>query len=122
MLFQPKVAWAASNTWTGVCVSPTDSSVPTIQGLQCLIANVLSVSLTLLGIAGFIMLVWGALQWQLSGGDSQATQKAGKTMLFAFAGLVLALSSFIILNVVADFTGVKSILHFVVPTSDTNWQ
>lgn len=125
----PLPAQAQTSVWHGVCtgkgsvsssgVSRTD--VATIQGIQCLIANVLSVTLTLIGLSGFIMLIVASFRWMLSGSNSQEVEKAGKTMTFAVVGLLVALSSFIILNLLAEFTGVKSILNFVIPSSDTQW-
>jgi hypothetical protein len=117
----PAAAKAQTSPWTGVCVSEENQDVATLQGLQCLLANVLSVSLTLLGIIGFVMLVIGAIRWQVSGGNSQHVEKSKQTMTYALIGLIVALSSFIILNLVAEFTGVKSILNFVIPDSNTQW-
>lgn len=116
-----KPVQAQTSPWDGVCVSQFDPEVATIQGLQCLLANVLSVFLTILGITGFIMLVVGSMRWLLSGGNSQNVDKAGKTMTFSVVGLVVALCSFIILRLVAQFTGVDTILDFTIPSSDTVW-
>jgi len=120
-LINPAYTYAQTSTWEGVCVSETDPDVATIQGLQCLIANILSVILTIIGLAGFIMLIVGAFRWMLSGGNQQSVSKAGNTMVYAVIGLILALSSFMILNIIAQFTGVESILEFVIPSSDTTW-
>ena len=117
----PSLAQAQTEAWSGVCVDTVNTDVATIQGLQCLIANVLSVALTLIGIAGFIMLVVGSMRWMLSGGNAQNVEKAKNTMTFAVVGLIVVLSSFIILNLVAEFTGVKSILQFTIPASTTMW-
>ncbi|MFH2118377.1 MAG: hypothetical protein ABII10_01425 [Candidatus Paceibacterota bacterium] len=114
-------AFARTSSWSGVCVSESDNSVATIQGLQCLLANVLSTFLTLVGIAAFIMIVVAAFNILTSGGNSQNMEKAQKSITFAVIGLVVALSAFIILNLVADFTGVKTILKFNIPGSDTQW-
>ena len=103
----------------GMCVS--DEGVATIQGVACLIANVLSVSLTLIGLAGFVMLIVGSLRWLLSGGNSQNVDKAKKTMTFAIVGLVLALSSYMIINLIAQFTGVNMITEFIIPANDEDW-
>ena len=112
---------AQTSSWSGVCVSTKDPDVATIQGLQCLIANILSVFLTTLGITGFIMLIVGSMRWMLSGGNSQNVDKAGKTMTFAVVGIVVSLSSFIILRLIAEFTGVQTILNFTIPSSEKTW-
>jgi len=91
----------------------------TIQGIMCLLANVMSVTLTLLGIVGFVMFVFGSIKWMLSGGNSQELESAKKTITFAFIGLGLALCSFLIINIIARFTGVSVIEQFFIPPSDT---
>lgn len=114
--------------WGGVCVGQGSTSdgvsrtdVATLQGLQCMMANILSIFLTAMGIAGFIMIIIASFRWMLSGGKAQEVEKAGKTIVFVVAGLLLALSSFIILNLLAEFTGIKTILNFVIPSSQTVW-
>ncbi len=120
-LITPLAVSAQTKPWSGVCVSETDPDVATIQGLQCLLANVLSIFLTTLGLVGFVMLIVGSMRWLLSGGSSQNVDKARKTMTYALVGLVVALMSFIILRLIAQFTGVNTIMNFTIPDSSKNW-
>ena len=73
-------ARAQTVTWSGVCVGTTENSldVATIQGLECLIANVFTVIITIIG-----------------------------------------LSAFIILNLIASFTGISIITQFRIPEADS---
>lgn len=114
-------AQAQTQAWTGVCIQTFEVNgnqvvVPTIQGAQCLIANVLAVVVRLVGLAGFIMLIVGAFRYMLSGGNAKGTEGAKNTMTFAIIGLVIVLSAFIILNLLAQFTGVDEILFFNIPS------
>lgn len=120
-LLIPKQALAQTSPWRGVCVSQRDPGVVTIQGFQCLIANILLIALPTIGLAGFVMMIVGSFRWLVSGGNTQATEKARNTMMFAVVGLVVALSAFIILNLVSKFTGIDSILEFSIPDSTKNW-
>lgn len=113
----PAQAQAQTSVWGGVCVGGADSDVATIQGAQCLIANVFMVIITLIGLVGFVMFLVGAIQWMVSGTNAQGVQKARSTMLYSVVGLVVALSAFIIINLIADFTGVNVIRNFQIPTS-----
>ena len=124
-LTTPNKALAQTEKWedleqdiggsAGYCVV---DGVATIQGTMCLLANLLSVALTFIGLAGFIMMIVGSLTWLVSGGNSQNLEKAKKTMTFAIIGLVVALSSYIIINIIASFTGIDIIKQFVLPSSD----
>ncbi len=118
-LFAAAPVLAQTEAWEeGLCVQ---YGVATIQGIGCLLANVLSIVLTVIGIAGFIMMVVGSLRWLLSGGNTQNVESAKKTMTYAVIGLVVAISSFAIINLIAEFTGVHIIKEFFIPTSDFDW-
>lgn len=116
-------AMAQTQEWLSFnakCVgSGTNTDVATIQGFGCLIANVFSVAIAFIGFAGFVMLVVGSFRYLLSGGNAKGTETARNTMTFAIVGLVVALSAFIILNLIAQFTGVGTIMQFVIPDSDS---
>jgi hypothetical protein len=120
-LVLPQPVQAQTTAWSGVCVYTEDTEVATLQGFQCLLANVFSIALTTIGIAGFIMLIIGSMKWLLSGGNAQHVEKAKNTMTYAIVGLIVALSAFIILNLVAEFTGVKTIMQFTIPDSTRKW-
>jgi hypothetical protein len=111
----------AQAAWEQACVSEKHPDVATIQGFQCLLTRVLSSFLTLVGIAGFLMMIFSGIRILMSGGDSGAVEKSKNSITYAVVGLVLALSAFIILNLVAEFTGVSTILEFVIPDSTKQW-
>ncbi len=104
--------------WNGVCVGGADQDVATIQGLECLIANVFTVFITLLGLLGFVMFIIAGFKWMTSGGNSKGMESARGAMTYAVLGLVISLSAFIIINLIAEFTGVNIIRTFSIPTSD----
>jgi hypothetical protein len=105
--------------WEGVCVGGPDNDVATVQGAQCLLANIFSVAIGVIGFAGFIMLIWGSIKYIRSGGDSGGIKSARDTMTFAVVGLVVSLTAFMLVNIIAEFTGVNLIKVFVIPDSNT---
>jgi hypothetical protein len=112
-------AYAQGKEWTeGICVR---NGVATIQGVQCLLGNILTIAISGIGLVGFIMLIVGSFRYLLSGGNAKGVDGGKQTMTFAIIGLVVALTSFMILQLVADFTGVKSILNFHLPSSETRF-
>lgn len=122
----PNPVQAQTFQWKGVCVGSektgaNSETVATIQGFECLIANVFVVFITLIGLSGFVMFVYASFRWLLSGGDSKGTQAARNTMTYSIVGLVVALSAFIVINLIAEFTGINAIKAFRIPTSDIMW-
>lgn len=113
-LFLGRAEHASAQTmpWRWDCVN---NGVATIQGLECLIANVFMVIITLTGFSAFIMFIVAGFRWMLSGGNSKGMESARNTMTFAVVGIVVSLSAYIILNLISDFTGITEILRFEIP-------
>lgn len=108
--------------WTGVCIYQESEDAPkvaTIQGLQCLLANVLSVAITLIGIVAFFIFIISAFQIMMSGSNSKGLESAKGSITFAIVGIVVALSAFLILNLLSSFTGIN-LTRFVIPAASDN--
>jgi hypothetical protein len=105
-----------TQAWSGVCTETGNAyGVATIQGLQCLVGNLLQVAVSGIGLAGFVMLILGSFRYLLSGGNAKGIDEGKNTMTYAIVGLVVSISAYFILRLISDFTGVRSILNFVIP-------
>jgi hypothetical protein len=111
----PISALAQGDAWSGNCVSKTDKTVPTIQGFECLFANILSVIVTLAGIAFFIMFIVGGFQYMQTNNDPKAVAAASSTLTYAVIGLVGIIVSWLILSFIKTFTGVN-VTEFKIPS------
>lgn len=90
--------------------------VASIYDLETVFSGVISVVLTLVGIATLVMLVVGGFKFLSAGGDKEATQKASQTITYAIGGLVLTLSAWIILNFLGNFLGINfSVFNICLP-------
>jgi hypothetical protein len=117
--------YAQTQAWSGVCVGPAQinaatkaNDVATIQGVQCLLANVFTVIITIVGLAGFVMFIVGAFRYLVSGSNSKGIEAAKNTIQYMVIGIIVTLSGFIILNMISSFTGIDVITRFVIPSSD----
>jgi hypothetical protein len=99
----PFTAYAQSD-WTGECIV---GDVATIKGIGCLLQNVFTVFLQLLGLAFFIMLIIGGFKYLTAGGDPKAVESAKGTLTAAVGGIVLAILSWFILVFIRNLTGVN---------------
>lgn len=120
-LLLPADVSAQTAEWTGACVASElsdgrGSDVATLQGLECLLGNFLSVILAVIGLAAFVMLIIGAFRWMLSGSNPKGAETARNTITFAVIGIVVALSGFIVLNLLSSFTGID-LTQFIIPRS-----
>lgn len=116
-----KPVQAQTRTWTLINENCVKDGTATIQGIGCMLANVFSVILTLIGITGFVMIIYAAFIMLTSAGKSQQVEKSKNTITFAIIGIILALSAFIIINIIASFTGVKVLKSFSIPGSERDW-
>ena len=113
-IFSPSPVYA-QDAWFGRCVSGSgDEAVATIQGFECLFANILSVVVTLAGIAFFIMFIIGGFQYMQTNNDPKAVAAASSTLTYAVIGLVGIIVSWLILLFIKDFTGVD-VTKFEIP-------
>jgi hypothetical protein len=81
------------------------SAPATLQGLETVFESVVTSLLALGGIVLFLMLLSGGFKYLTSGGDPKAVEGAQKTLTYAIGGLVLLAGSFMLLNIIAQFTG-----------------
>ena len=122
LLLSASPALAQQKTWGGICVGGTDKDVATIQGLECLIANIFTVIITLIGLSAFVMFILGSITWLTAGSDTNNMEKAKKSFTYVVVGIIVALSAFIIINLIASFTGVNIIRNFSIPNSNLGMQ
>lgn len=74
--------------------------------------NALGAFLGLGGILLFVILIASGFQFMTAGGDPKTIAAAWKTLTFAIVGLILVACAYLILNLVAGFTGANNILNF----------
>lgn len=72
-----------------------------------LVSNIVSVAFIVSGIAFFILLVMGGVQWLTSGGDKGKIESAQKSITAALIGLAIVASSYAIYNLVLYFFGIN---------------
>lgn len=98
-----------------------DGDVLTIQAIEGIVYNILAIAVTGIGFAGFVMMIVGSFQYLLSGGDSKGVEGGKNTLTYAIIGLIVALSSWIILDFIARFTGVDTIKVFDICFGDNSY-
>jgi len=125
-------ASAQTKVWSGACTAEglfsangldldPGKDVATIQGFSCLIANLLSIAITGIGLLAFVMFVIASFRYLVAGGNSKNVELAKGTMTYAVVGIVVALSSFIILNLISNFTGIN-VTEFIIPAASNTVQ
>jgi hypothetical protein len=74
-----------------------------------MLATVLNVMLGGAGVAAFVVLLWGGLQWILAGGDKEGTEKARKKITAALVGLAIVFSAYALLYILRALFGINLI-------------
>jgi len=74
--------------------------VPTLKCFEVVFQNILSIASGLVIVVLFIMLVNGAFTYLTSLGNPEKLKKAQGTLRYAIIGLVIFLSSFLILKII----------------------
>lgn len=110
-IFLPNPVYAQT-PWIGKCVS---NGTATIQGFECLFANIAQVIVYFAGIIFFFMFIKGGFEFLTSGGDPKKTAKATSTLTMSVIGLVGVIISFLIIKFISNFTGVN-VTDFKIPS------
>lgn len=76
------------------------------QGIFQLVIQLLFILAMLLSLA---YLIWGGIQWTMSGGDKNGVGAARQKIIYAIIGLVLVFLSFFILSVISALFNVDLI-------------
>lgn len=90
-----------------------DNRFNTLAGLtpQSLLVLGVNVLLGSAGIIAFFMLLWGGVQWILSGGDKEGVEKARKRITGALIGLAIVFSAYALLYIVTQLFGINNALQ-----------
>lgn len=68
-----------------------------------IIGLVIKSALGLIGGLALVMMVWGGFQWLVSAGNQEKVKKGSQTMLWSIIGLVLVLSSYLLVDTLLKF-------------------
>lgn len=74
--------------------------------LPKIVSGALQLALTFAAIIFFFILVWGGIQWIVSGGDKAATEASRGRITAALVGLVIVFAAWAIAALIGTFFGV----------------
>ena len=96
-------------------VKPPDTGYP---NLESFITNFINLTFAIAVLAVLVMLIWGAFEWIVSGGDKDAVSKARGRIINALIGLAVLAVAFALAKVAGQFTGIDILkLHIPTPSS-----
>ena len=78
-----------------------------IPNPESVIKSGINTALMILGGVSVIMIVYAGFRFTLASGDPQAVKAARNTILYAVAGIVIAILSYTIVNWVTDNLSIK---------------
>jgi len=92
----------AATSWSGECVS---DGVATIQGITCLLQNLLSPIPALIALVAIGMIIMAGIRIINAGSDPKALASAWATFTYALIGLILLAIVWLVLILIKNFTG-----------------
>ncbi|QQG43763.1 MAG: hypothetical protein HYW45_01940 [Candidatus Daviesbacteria bacterium] len=109
-LLNPVGVWAADTT---IQIKKPDVGFANISDF--LNAGIRLIFIIALIIA-LVMLVWGAVEWILSGGNKDAIGNARGRIIHALVGLAILAVAFAIVQLAGGFLGVDLLREFTIPS------
>ncbi len=76
-----------------------------VGGISLFLNNFIQLIYILASVVFVIMIVWGGVEWVLSGGDKEKISGAQKRITNAIIGITILATAFAIIKVVGTFTG-----------------
>lgn len=78
----------------------------TLKNFEVVVANFLNVATGLAALLALAMLFVGGFKYITSRGDPKANDAARSTITWAIAGLIFIVAAYLVIRLVASFTGV----------------
>ncbi|MBI3103501.1 hypothetical protein HYZ05_01015 [Candidatus Daviesbacteria bacterium] len=108
-LLQPVQALAAAD----ITISPPPQGYKQIGDF---VTNIVSISFAVALLVVLVMLIWGAFEWIVSGGDKEAVGKARNRIINALIGLAVLAVAFALARVGAQILGFTDLTTLPIPT------
>ncbi|MGD9129405.1 MAG: hypothetical protein PVJ09_02885 [Candidatus Woesebacteria bacterium] len=81
------------------------------EGMAVLISRMMTLAMVAATILVLLYLIWGAIEWITSGGDSGKVQKARDKIIQAIIGLLVLSASGALIMLIQNFLGIE-VLEF----------
>lgn len=104
-----RIVLAATNSLGDLTNPAANKFTPDTTGLEKLVGNLTGVGTIVAGLALVGYFIYGAVQWSTAGGDKAGIEEAKKILTNAVIGLVIAASTFIIVDILQNVLGLKII-------------
>lgn len=111
--------WEVKDSAGNVTETCLIDGVPTLKCLEIVFSNILTISSAIIILVLFIMFIVGAFTYLTSFGNPEKVKKAQGTFKYAIIGLVLFVSTYLILRII-DFLflgNTGAIFRFEIPGS-----
>lgn len=86
-----------------------------IDDVSTIIGSGIQIALILAGLLTLVFLIWGGVQWILSGGDKAEYEKARGKITAALIGLIIVAASWAIMTLIGKVLGFD-VFNFEIPT------
>ncbi len=103
------LAFAQNGSWAS-CTTP--EGVATLNCIPIVFQNVVNWLLIFAAIAAIFFILFAGIKFMRSGGQPKLIEDARNTFVYAIAGLVVILLSFVIINFISAATGLTCIKQF----------
>lgn len=90
-----------------------------VEGIEAVVQNFLGIVTGLGALLALAMIFVGGFKYIIARGDPKATDSARATITWAVAGLIFIIAAYLIIRLVASFTGV-GVDTFKIPTGSSN--
>lgn len=95
--------------WDVACIR---EGVATLSCVPTVFLNIFSALLMFAGLTALVMFLMGGLKFMNSAGDPKKLEGAKNNLTYGIIGLLIIFFSFLLINIIAQVTGVACIKRF----------
>lgn len=95
---------AASAAYADIKLSPPDQGY---QSIDKFLQNIITISFSIAAILVLGMMIWGAIEWIISGGEEKSVKSARGKITNALIGLAVLAVAWAITVLAGEFTGIS---------------
>ena len=106
--------WLSAPAFAQVSQIKIDKPKGAIEEFSPVISGALKIVMVIAALVCFVYIIWGGMEWMMSGGEKTSVTAAKAKLTAAFLGLIVVLSAWAILKLLEYLFGID-ILNFQFP-------
>ncbi len=87
-----------------------EGGVARLSCIPIVLQNIINFLIIFAGIVAVFLIIYAGIKFIMSEGDPEKVSSARKTLIYAIAGFIFVLMSYVFVNLIGQFTGLQQLI------------